>query len=308
MNNKKLAKGLWPVMLTPFDEYNRIDIYALRSLVEFYLESGSDGLFANCLSSEMFQLSEDERLLIVKTTTEACKNKIPVVATGTFYNDVIKNSEFIKKIYDLGVASVIINTSILINYNETETELKDKVENILIQTKDIPLGAYECPQPYKRLLSPELMNWMASTGRFLYFKDTSCDNTEIKKKLEAIRNSNFSLYNANIPTAIDSLKDGAAGLSPIGANFFPKIYSWIIKNYDNNEKIKEVESVNAILSVIDPFLHNFYPYSAKLFLHTQGFKITTNTRIPAVNFTKQDLIKLKDLSVVFKNLTEIAGC
>ena len=35
----------------------------------------------------------------------------------------------------------------------------------------LPLGLYECPYPYKRLLTPEILRWCISTGRFRYIKD-----------------------------------------------------------------------------------------------------------------------------------------
>ena len=47
-NNKKYI----PVMLMPFNEDQSIDYNALDCLVDFYLESGASGLFANCLSAK----------------------------------------------------------------------------------------------------------------------------------------------------------------------------------------------------------------------------------------------------------------
>ena len=56
----RLPKGLYPVMLTPFNDDYSIDINALEELTEFYIKAGAEGLFANCLSSEMFQLTSEE--------------------------------------------------------------------------------------------------------------------------------------------------------------------------------------------------------------------------------------------------------
>ncbi|MBS1934681.1 MAG: dihydrodipicolinate synthase family protein, partial [Bacteroidetes bacterium] len=57
-----LEKKFVPVMITPFDHKMDVDLNALSSLTDFYLAAGVDGLFANCLSSEMFSITEDERL------------------------------------------------------------------------------------------------------------------------------------------------------------------------------------------------------------------------------------------------------
>ena len=61
-----LPKGFIPVMLTPFLESGEIDYEGLKLLTELYMRAGSAGLFANCLSSEMYELTEDERLAITK--------------------------------------------------------------------------------------------------------------------------------------------------------------------------------------------------------------------------------------------------
>ena len=58
------TKGFIPVMLTPFSSNGSIDYAALTQLTEVYLQAGAAGLFANCLSSEMFELTDIERLLV----------------------------------------------------------------------------------------------------------------------------------------------------------------------------------------------------------------------------------------------------
>src|SRR5689334_19456018 len=55
-------KKFVPVMITPFTSDLKIDYKGLSALIDLYLSSGARGLFANCLSSEMYKLSEEERL------------------------------------------------------------------------------------------------------------------------------------------------------------------------------------------------------------------------------------------------------
>ena len=54
---KKLPEGLWPVMITAFKPDNTLDLDGVRRITDMYLDSGASGMFANCLSSEMFQLT-----------------------------------------------------------------------------------------------------------------------------------------------------------------------------------------------------------------------------------------------------------
>ena len=90
--------------------------------------------------------------------------------------------------------------------------------------KDVPLGFYECPYPYKRIISPELLKWCADTGRFYFIKDTSCDIENMKAKLEVIKGTNLKLFNANTSTLLETLELGASGYSGVMANFHPELY------------------------------------------------------------------------------------
>ena len=302
----RLPKGLYPVMLTPFNDDYSIDIKALEELTEFYIKAGADGLFANCLSSEMFQLTSEERNLITKTVAKKVDGRVPVVATGTFGGGITKTSEFIKKIYNTGVEAVVINTNQLNDRNDPEEYFKKQLEKILNATDNIPLGLYECPMPYKRLVSPSLMNWLGSTNRFLYHKDTSCNIDQIKEKIDAIKDSPLGLFNANTPTGILSMKEGAMGLSPVAANYYPELFAYLLKNYskpDNN--YEKVESLVTLLDSIADGKH--YPLLAKITLGKRGLKIKPITRTPVPALDQQDVIILEKLLTRIKKETESIG-
>ena len=54
---KNLPEGLWPVMITAFKPDNTLDLDGVRKITDMYLAAGANGMFANCLSSEMYQLT-----------------------------------------------------------------------------------------------------------------------------------------------------------------------------------------------------------------------------------------------------------
>lgn len=301
---KKLPHGLWPVMLTPLKENNELDLDGLRELTDMYLNAGANGLFANCLSSEMYQLTDEERLTITRTVIKQSNGRVPVVATGTFSPDLNKNVDFIKKIYDTGAAAVISITSILASPLESDEILKKRLEEVINKTENIPLGLYECPLPYKRLINPQLMEWLAETGRFLYHKDTTCHSAAIEKKMQSIKGGVFNLYNADTPTALDSLEYGASGISPIGANFYPELYTYLIGQFWESGRTPEVNHLYSLLIIMDRIVHSFYPLSAKLFLQKRGLNITVNSRIPTEAMTKADVIRFDALFDVFQSLVK----
>ncbi len=290
-----LATGLWPVMLTPFKTNNEVDKEGLQRLTNFYLDAGSNGLFANCLSSEMFQLTEKERLAITKTVVDTADGRVQVVATGSFSSDIQINADFIKKLYDTGVAAVVISTSQLVTEFDSDAVFKRKMEALLSQTGNIPLGLYECPVPYKKVLSPELLGWMAQTGRFLYHKDTCCSLSMLKQKLKAIEGTNMGLYNAHVSTGWDSLLNGARGLSPIGANFYPELFAYFLQHWKNGRSDEKLKKLDATLSIMDAVIHHNYPHIAKLFLQKRGLNISSESRISRTALDDDTHYKLNSL-------------
>ncbi|MFI5157552.1 MAG: dihydrodipicolinate synthase family protein, partial [Sphingobacteriales bacterium] len=230
-------KGFIPVMLTPFKDNGDIDFYGLAKLTELYIESGAAGLFANCLSSEMFELSETERIQVIEQVIKTADGQIPVVATGTFGRDLQQQANFIKRVYSTGVKAVIGITGLLAEETDEDEVFEANVFKLLDLTKNIPLGFYECPVPYKRLISPHLLGHIVATGRVTYHKDTCLDINQIKAKIAATKGHEFGLYDAYMAHAVESLKAGAAGLSCIQGNFFPELIVWLCDNY-NNEQLK----------------------------------------------------------------------
>lgn len=302
MKPNKLPRGLWPVMLTPFLENNEVDVEGLRKLTAFYINAGAQGLFSNCLSSEMFQLTSEERMLVIRSVVDSAHGRVPVVATGTFSPDMGECAEFIKRVYETGVAAVIVVTNQVVDIQESDDIFKSRIELLLKLTGDIPLGLYECPDPYKRLLSAEVMHWLGETGRFIYHKDTSCDPDAIKGKIKAVEGSPLSFYNADTATALISLQSGASGISPIGANFFPELYSFLIDGVNRGSAPEELTYLHAQLNVMDTLVDQYYPLSAKVFLQQRGLSITSVCRLPVPRMSPKDLLKVKDMMKVLDHV------
>jgi 4-hydroxy-tetrahydrodipicolinate synthase len=301
-------KGFIPVMLTPFKDNGAVDYVALTRLTEMYLHAGAAGVFANCLSSEMFELSGEERLSIIKYVVETVDGAVPVVATGTFGGPIEKQSDFIKRVYDAGTSVVIAITSLLADADEPDTVFNDRVFELFDQTEKIPLGFYECPVPYKRLLSPQQLHHFAATGKVIYHKDTCLNLEVVKQKLEVGKiNPSFGLYDAYMVHAVESLKAGSAGLSCIQGNFFPELIVWLCDHYADASRQHEVAMVQEFLTENMDVMHNVYPVIAKYYLTKRGLKITTTTRRDVGYFSSAIRNKIEDLYSNYTTLQSEIG-
>jgi len=283
---EKEQKEFIPVMLTPFKDNGEIDLNGLTQVTELYLKAGAKGLFANCQSSEMFQLSDEEKLLIVKHTLKIANGKVPVVAVGNFGTTVANQAAFIQKIYDTGVKAVIIVTGLVAKEDESNETFDERIFELFKLTGEIPLGFYECPEPYKRVLTAEQLEKFVATGRVIYHKDTCLDINLIKAKLRATEESDsFGLYDAYAVNAVASLKAGAAGLSCIQGNFFPELIVWLCNHFDDDSSVEQVNKVQQFLTAHMEVIHYAYPTVAKYYLQKRGLNISTFTRTSTDAFT-----------------------
>lgn len=275
---KITRKGFIPVMLTPFESHGEIDFKALNRLTRLYLETGAAGLFANCLSSEMYELSTRERLEIIHCIVEVAAGSVPVVATGSFGSTLEEQADFIKKVYDQGVHAVILITSLLAAEGEPTAVLEERIFRLIEMTPGVPLGFYECPVPYKRVLSPEQLGHFAATGRVIYHKDTSLDIAGIREKIAQTKKTALGLYDAYMGHAVLSLQAGAAGLSCIQGNFFPELIVWLCDHFQDPALQEEVGEVQQFFIHHMDVMHHVYPVVAKYFLQQRGLDISTFTR------------------------------
>lgn len=281
-------KKFVPVMVTPFTTSGNIDYKALSKLIDFYMASGVKGFFANCLSSEMYELNNEERLALVSHVVKHVNGAVPVVATGSFGESVTDQVEFARKMHNTGVNGVILITSHFAAKEESDDVLIENLDKFFSLTGDIPMGTYECPSPYKRIITPEVLRFLLSTNRVIYHKDTCLDLDQIKVKLEMAKGSRLEFYDAHTPNAMYSLQMGAEGLSTIAGNFYPDIFVWMCANVNNPDRQEDVKWLQSELTRVDEIIAG-YPLSAKYFLKKRGVPIELVCRKTKTPLTKQQM-------------------
>jgi len=302
MNTNKFV----PVMITPFNLKAKVDLDVVSNLVDFYLAAGVKGFFANCLSSEMYSITEDERLELTQHIVRYVNGRVPVVATGSFGLSVYDKAEFTKKIYDTGIDAVILITGHYANVEDSDDVLLKNFDRMFKLTGDIPLGMYECPAPYKRIVGPDVFKTLLSANRLVYHKDTSIDLEKVKAKIDIVKetNSNLEFFDAHSPNAMYSLQMGAKGMSSISGNFYPEILVWMVNNATDPAKQEEVKWLQAEISRVDPLIHIAYPMSAKYFLRKRGLPVRTISRATALELTPEQKKTLDEIHDSFKTWCE----
>lgn len=271
---KNINSGAYPTMITPYNENGTVDYGAVRALTEWYWQAGCDGIFAACQSSEIAFLSLSDRVKLsaaVKETAEALAKSAPngrtmsVVSSGHIAEDPDEQTRELCEIAATGVDAVVLISNRLDIENTSDERWIADAEKLLATLPDgISTGIYECPRPYKRLLSDGMVDWIAKSGRFAFIKDTCCDADRIFDRLKRLSGSGVRLFNANGQTALPSLRAGAAGYCGIMCNFHPRLYVWLCHNWKRQPQL--TERVAAILSMCAFTEGPTYPVTAKYHL------------------------------------------
>lgn len=294
---RKGVKGVWPTMITPFkaNTAKSIDYEMVDRLTEWYIKSGSAGLFSVCLSSEFYQLTDEERLQLAERVHQKAAGRVPVVASGTFGGPIETQAAFVREM-GKRVDAVVIVVNRLAEKEESNDVWLANAQKLLDLTEEIPMGFYESPEPYLRVMTPEMLSWAVSTGRFYFHKDGSTNRQLVTEKIKAAQNAaslldhNFGFYTAKVHFIKHVLDHGGFGFSGISANFYPWMHAWLCNNQDD----KRADKLQHFLGVADNVIRQKYPRSAKVYLNEHyGFPITSTCRIHDMEPIEEELLKMK---------------
>lgn len=272
-------------MITPYTDDGKIDCETAEKYVEFYYNAGLSGIFSICQSSEIFYLSLEERVKLNSVVYKKAKElerrgnrKFTVVSSGHVSESPSEQADELNAVLASGTDALILITNRLDPDNKGDDVFIQNAEKLIAKLPpEAKLGLYECPYPYKRLVTPKILDWCVKTNRFAYMKDTCCNDVVIKQRCKLLKGSGFELLNANCQTLLSSMKNGSSGYCGIMANFHPKIYAWLAENYEKQpEKAEIVQSFIGTFGFTEAGLP--YPLTAKYHMNLCGIKTNNIAR------------------------------
>ena len=300
---KQIPNGVYPTMITPFTKDNKIDYNAVLELLDWYVSRGVAGIFAICQSSEIFFLEFDERLELLKFIMKHKPASLTVVASGNTADTLDRQIYEANAFIETGIDAYVFISNRLAKQDESDEILLKNLEYAVSKLPEIGFGIYECPFPYKRLLSPYVLSELVKTGRFLFLKDTCCELRQIEAKLAATKNGGLKIFNANAATLLESLKLGCAGYSGVMANFHPELYADLCACYAAEpERAKTLQDFVGFFSVAE---YQCYPVNAKYYLQLEGLDLNIDSRARnKAEFTssrRMEIEQMRNLTRLFKS-------
>lgn len=265
----KTINGIVPVMLTPFTADEQIDYPALAKLIDWYLEKGVDALFAVCQSSEMQFLSLQERVELARFVVQHVDGRIPVIASGHISDDIAAQKEELLAMAQTNIDALVLVTNHLDPRNEGSETFFATLNTLLdALPKELPLGLYECPAPYRRLLTDDEFSWCANSGRFVVLKDVSCDLPTVERRVKLAQGTPLNVINANAAIAWPAILAGSQGFSGVFTNFHPELYSWLWHNGKTQRVLADELAIFLSLGAVTETLG--YPKNAKIYHQRLG--------------------------------------
>jgi 4-hydroxy-tetrahydrodipicolinate synthase len=248
----------------------------VEKIIEWYDKEGVTGIFAVCQSSEMFFLNKEERLQLAKFVIENTPKHIGVVVSGHVAEDVEDQIREAQAMVDMGAGAYVFISNQFARQDEGDDVAKKRIEYLISHIEAETFGVYECPAPYKRLLTPEMLKWLADSGKFAFLKDTCCELDQIRAKCEAVKGTGLKIFNANGATLLESLRMGCSGYSGVMANFHTRFYAWLCKNFEKEPE--RAEKMMAFLGAASTIECQVYPVNAKYHMNLVGVPMSLVTR------------------------------
>jgi 4-hydroxy-tetrahydrodipicolinate synthase len=274
----KPIDGIMPVMLTPFTDNDAIDWAGLERLVEWYLANGADALFAVAQSSEMQFLSLREREALGRAVVDQVAGRVPVVVSGHVSDDINAQVEELAVAASTGADAVILVTNHLDPQQAGTDTFRATLDTLLARLpREVPLGLYECPAPFRRLLSDDELRLCIETERFVVLKDVSCDLPTISRRVAMAAGSPLAVVNANAALAWDAMQAGSRGFCGVHTNYHPDLYKWLLESGANYPDIRErLVPFLAMAALSEAY---GYPAQAKLYHQKLGTFASTRCRV-----------------------------
>ena len=292
-------QGSLVALVTPMEADGSLDFDALGGLIEWQIESGTDGIVSVGTTGESATVSVPEHLEIIEKTIEFVDGRVPVIA-GTGGNSTQEAVELTQKASELGADYVLIVTPY---YNKPNQEGLFQHFIKIADTVEIPQILYNVPSRTACDLRPETVIRLANHQNIVGIKE-ALDDSERLSELISISQSisdqkKFLVFSGDDSSFNSFMANGGDGVISVAANVVPKHISQIC-SLNLSDQLDDAKELNAVLQNLYELLFiESNPIPVKWMLNKMG-RIQSGIRLPLIPFnqvfhekTINEMIKLK---------------
>lgn len=292
-------QGSLVALVTPMLENGSLDFNALEVLIEWHIESGTNGIVSVGTTGESATVSVPEHLKTIKKTINFVDGRVPVIA-GTGGNSTQEAIELTQTAAELGADYALLVTPY---YNKPNQEGLFQHFIKIADSAEIPQILYNVPSRTACDLIPETVMRLANHQNIVGIKE-ALDSSERLSELINISQSiadqkNFSVFSGDDPTFNSFMANGGDGVISVAANVVPSYISQIC-SLNLSGQFDEAKELNSILENLYELLFvESNPIPVKWMLNKMK-RIQSGIRLPLVPYneafhekTINEMIKLK---------------
>ncbi len=210
--------GSMVAIITPMTADGSVDSDALRRLVDFHIEAGSDAIVAVGTTGESATLDEAEHCEVIRQIVVHTAGRVPVIA-GTGANSTREAIALTQCAKQAGADACLLVTPY---YNKPTQEGLYQHFKAVAEAVDIPQILYNVPGRTACDMQPETVARLSSVHNIIGIKEATGDLARLER-LKSLCREGFELYSGDDATGCEFLLRGGHGVISVTANVAPKL-------------------------------------------------------------------------------------
>lgn len=276
-----MLQGSMVAIVTPMFDDGSLDLDALRTLIDWHVDAGTDGIVVVGTTGESPTVDVTEHCLLIETTVEHVKGRIAVVA-GTGANSTSEAINLTAKAKALGVDACLL---VAPYYNKPSQEGLYQHFATIAAAVDVPQIIYNVPSRTGCDISNDTALRLANVKNIVGIKDAT-GGIERGTDLILGAPSDFAIYSGDDATGMALMLLGGHGVISVTANVAPKLMHEMCVAAMLGE-VKKACEINAKLFALHQKLFvEANPAPVKWAMQQMGM-IKTGIRLPMVNLSAQ---------------------
>ena len=210
--------GSMVALATPMHADGAIDIPALKRLVDFHVDNGTDAIVAVGTTGESATLDMDEHCRTLAQVVEHAAGRIPIIA-GTGANSTTEATELTRCAKDAGVDACLLVTPY---YNKPTQEGLYQHHKAVADAVAVPQILYNVPGRTAVDMLPDTVARLADIPNIVGIKEATGDLARARELIDRCADR-IDIYSGDDATAVDLILMGGKGDISVTANVAPKL-------------------------------------------------------------------------------------
>ncbi|SMQ62444.1 dihydrodipicolinate synthase [Bacillus sp. OV166] len=269
-------------MVTPFDQNGEIDFNATRTLVDYLIENGTDGIVVAGTTGESPTLTTEEKVALFKFVVDAVNGRVPVIA-GTGSNNTRASISLTKLAEETGVDGIML---VAPYYNKPSQEGMYQHFKAIAESTPLPIMLYNIPGRSVVNLSVETIVRLSQIPNIVALKEAS-GNLDAMAEIISQAPSDFTLYSGDDGLALPVLAIGGAGVVSVASHVIGNEIQEMINHFKNGNVQDAASAHRRLLPIMKALFAAPNPAPVKAALNMNGVNVG-GLRLPLLPLTTEE--------------------